>query len=277
MERFITSDGLALAYRVDDFTDRWRPAETLLLLHAAQGSHERFHGWVPHLARDVRLVRPDLRGHGHSDVPAAGPSIERLVQDVVELCDHLGTGRVHLAGSSAGAMIAMRTAIDHPGRVASLGIFAATAGMKAAAFDFDAWVAAIEAKGIRRFLEESLWHRFDLARTDPRLVAWWLDLAERSNRDLRYAGRFVAAMRALDLRGDLHRIACPALAVVPDADPEHELSEYEVLRGIEGLRFVTLSAGYHNITDALPDRCARELRQFLRALTASERPTAFLR
>ena len=264
---FTASDGLRLAYEVDDFTDPWRPAETLVLLHAAQGSRRRFFAWVPHLARDWRVVRLDLRGHTDSGIPAEGPTIERLVRDVVELLDHLGCPRAHLAGSSAGAMIAMRVAIEHPARVASLGLFAATAGMKGAAFDFDAWVAAIETKGIRGFLEGSLWHRFDLERTDPGLIAWWLDLAAASNHDPRYAARFVALMRSLDLRQDLRRIACPTLAVVPNADPEHPPAAYEVLRdGIAGIRFVTVQAACHNITDALPDRCARELRAFLEQL-----------
>lgn len=269
MTAFETSDGLGIHYLIDDFTDPWRPSETLVLLHAAQGSGRRFYAWVPHLAREYRVIRPDLRGHGGSEVPPAGAAltIDRLVQDVVELCDHLGCARVHLAGSSAGAMIAMRTAIAHPERVASLASFAATAGMKGASFDFDAWVGAIKEKGIRRFLADSIWHRFDLERTDPRLIAWWLDLAAATNRDPDYAARFVAVMRGLDLRPELSHIVCPVLAVVPSDDPEHPLAEYEILRdGLRAVRFVVLDARAHNITDALADRCAAELRAFLTGL-----------
>jgi 3-oxoadipate enol-lactonase len=70
----------------------------------------------------------------------------------------------------------------------------------------------------------------------------------------------------LDLRPDLARIACPTLALVPDSDPEHPPAEYEVLRdGVAGIRFVTMEAACHKITDVLPDRCARELRAFLEA------------
>jgi 3-oxoadipate enol-lactonase len=271
MTTFETSDGLRLAYVIDDFTDPWRPSETLVLLHAAQGCGRRFHAWVPHLARNFRVVRPDLRGHGASEIPVAanGLTIERLVRDVVELCDHLDCAQVHVAGSSAGAMIALRTAIDHPDRVSTLASFAATAGMKRVAFDFDSWTAAIKVKGIRAFLADSLWHRFDVATTDPRLIEWWLDLAAATNPDLDYAARFVAVMRSLDLRPELSRIDCPALVVVPSNDPEHALAEYEVLRdGIRGLRFVVVDAAYHNITDAIPDRCARELHAFLTAAHA---------
>jgi len=60
---FAASDGLSLSYYVDDFTDPWKPAPTLLLLHAAMGSARRYFAWVPHLAREYRVVRLDLRGH----------------------------------------------------------------------------------------------------------------------------------------------------------------------------------------------------------------------
>ena len=264
-QTFRTSDGLRICYFTDDYTDPWRPNDTLILLHAAQGCAQRFYAWVPHLARAVRVVRPDLRGHGASEVPdpASALDIDRLVADVIELSDHLGCERVHLAGSSAGAMIAMRLAMEHPHRVLSLASFAATAGMKGAAFDFEAWITTIKTKGMRRFLSDSIWHRFDVERTDPRLIKWWLDLAAGSNSDLDYAARFVSVMAALDLRDGLERITCPTLAVVPGDDPEHAPAEYEILRErIHDIEFVVLPGYPHNITDAVPDRCAKLLHDF---------------
>src|ERR1700730_19355035 len=99
---FAASDGLSLAYDVDDFTDPWKPSPTLLLLHAAMGSARRYFAWVPHLARDWRVVRFDLRGHGHSQVPPAEQplTLDRLVTDVTELLDHLGVGDTHIVGNS---------------------------------------------------------------------------------------------------------------------------------------------------------------------------------
>jgi 3-oxoadipate enol-lactonase len=84
MERFAASDGIRLAYHIDDFTDPWTAPATLLLLHAAMGSAKRYHAWVPMLARHYRVVRMDLRGHGNSEVPPADRplTLDRLVEDV---------------------------------------------------------------------------------------------------------------------------------------------------------------------------------------------------
>ena len=125
MQTFRASDGLAIAYALDDYTDPWKPADTLILIHAAMGSSKRFYAWVPHLARDVRVVRIDMRGHGQTEAPSpAQLDQDRLVTDIVELADHVGARTFHVAGSSAGAIVAEKVAIDHPERVLSLAAFA---------------------------------------------------------------------------------------------------------------------------------------------------------
>ena len=50
METFEASDGIQIAYCVDDFTEPWKRAPILLLLHAAMGSARRYYAWVPPLA-----------------------------------------------------------------------------------------------------------------------------------------------------------------------------------------------------------------------------------
>src|SRR5215467_9817081 len=113
MNTFTTSDGLRLAYYIDDFTNPWAKAPRVLLLHAAMGSAKRYFGWVPHLCRAYRVVRLDLRGHGASQVPPTDRALtlERLVTDVVELLDHLGLGATHIVGNSAGGYLGQQLAM----------------------------------------------------------------------------------------------------------------------------------------------------------------------
>jgi pimeloyl-ACP methyl ester carboxylesterase len=120
LQKFKASDGLEIAYVLDDYTDPWRAVDTVILVHAAMGSSTRFYAWVPHLAGDFRVVRIDMRGHGATQAP--GPdqlSPQRLVQDVAELADHIGAEHFHVGGSSAGAVVAEKVAIDYPQRGSS--------------------------------------------------------------------------------------------------------------------------------------------------------------
>src|SRR5947209_18543115 len=131
VQHFRASDGRKLAYTIDDFTDPWLKAPTLLLLHAAMGHSQRYYAWVPKLCRHYRVVRMDLRGHGSSEVPAAEPplTMERLVQDVRELLDYLGVASAHIVGNSAGGYIGQQLTMNSPERVTSLMLFVSTPGL----------------------------------------------------------------------------------------------------------------------------------------------------
>jgi pimeloyl-ACP methyl ester carboxylesterase len=263
MESFQTSDGLKLRYVIDDFTDPWRKADTVLLVHAAMGSSRRFLQWVPHLARDFRVVRLDARGHGESDPHGPEPiTFDRMVKDVAELLDHLAVEKVHIAGSSAGAYISQGYTARNPSRVSTLGCFAATAGMKTGKVDYAAWVARIGRDGLAKFLRDTIADRVDLARASPGFVDWFI--AESARTSIPTLARLVPVMGAQDLTRELATIRCPMLAVAPGADPLHTVEEYAALqRIVPHCEFVVFDGLPHNITDAEPDRCAKELHRFL--------------
>ena len=265
MQSFVSSDGLTLRYVIDDYTDPWREPETVVLLHAAMGSSRRFYAWVPHLARDYRVVRLDLRGHGESGAPRPDQmSFERLGQDAIELMDHLGLQRTNLAGSSAGAIISQSVAIKHPDRVKTLASFAAPPGMKVGRQDYNGWLAKIGAKGVAAFLRETIADRMDLSRVEPGFVEWFI--AEAARNKVESLALFVSTVAVVDLTPDLKKIQCPTLVVVPGADPIHRIDEYQLLeREIERCEFVVYEGLPHNITDTVPDRCAMDLLRFLKS------------
>jgi 3-oxoadipate enol-lactonase len=156
VESFIASDGARLAYCVDDFTDPWQKAPMLLLLHAAMGSSRRYYAWVPPLSRHYRVVRMDLRGHGSSEIPPADRelTLERLVQDVSELMDHLDCASAHIVDNSAGGYLGQQLAMNQGERVRSLMLFGSTPGLKNS--QAPSWIPQIQAKGMRAFLAETI-------------------------------------------------------------------------------------------------------------------------
>jgi 3-oxoadipate enol-lactonase len=260
-QNFVTSDGLSLAYYIDDFTNPWAKAPSLLLLHAAMGSARRYFGWVPTLARHYSVVRLDLRGHGASQVPPADTelTLDRLVLDVVELLDHLGCAAAHIVGNSAGGYLGQQLAMTRPERVESLSLFGSTPGLKNS--QAPSWVPQIQAKGLRGFLAETIRDRLPQD-AEPGLVEWFLD--EAAKNDPAYIAKFVLLMASYDWSGEVQRIQCPTLVVIPGAETVGSIANYapfERLRDVERRVYDGLP---HNICDAVPDRCAADLLDFLR-------------
>jgi 3-oxoadipate enol-lactonase len=263
--RFTTSDGVRLAYGVDDFTDPWRTPPSVVLLHAAMSNLRRFHAWIPILARDFRVVRLDARGHGDSTTPDPDQpiTIDRLTRDVVELLDHLGLERVHVSGSSGGGYVAQWLAITHPQRVDRLALFSTTPGLAFAnpAARVSTWPATVRARGVDGLIAETLAARVDPGRVDPGFVRWMIAEAGRMDRD--FTARFLGAMAELDLSDRVHEIKAPTLVVVAGADTVCGAAGTSALRRIPDHRWVVYEGLPHNITNGVPERCATELRGFL--------------
>lgn len=258
---FNASDGLSLAYYVDDFTDPWKKAPKLLLLHAAMGSARRYFAWVPHLAREWHVVRLDLRGHGRSQIPPADQplTLDRLVLDVAELLDHLELPQAHVVGNSAGGYLGQQLAMTRPERVRSLSLFGSTPGLKNS--QAPSWIPQIQAKGLRGFLAETIRDRLP-EDADPGLVNWFLDEAGRN--DPAYIGKFVLLMASYDWSGEVERIRCPTLVVMPGGETVGSIKNYEPFRKLPDVEMRVYDGLPHNICDCVPDRCAEDVRDFLR-------------
>jgi 3-oxoadipate enol-lactonase len=260
MQSFSASDGIRLAYYVDDFTDPWHPAPTVLLLHAAMGSARRYFAWVPHLCRRWRVVRFDLRGHGASQVPPPEQelTLARLVADVAELLDHLGLAAVHVVGNSAGGYLGQQLAMTAGERVRSLSLFGSTPGLKNS--QAPSWIPQIAEKGLRGFLAETIADRLP-ADADPGLVAWFLD--EAAKNDPAYVAKFVLLMASYDWSEEVGQIRCPTMVVIPGGETVGSIANYEPFRRLADVEMRVYEGMPHNICDALPDRCAGDVAGFL--------------
>jgi 3-oxoadipate enol-lactonase len=266
--QFITTgDGASIAYTIDDYTDPWGAPQTLVLLHSAMSSSRRLYAMVPHLARDYRVVRMDLRGHGDSAVPRADQplTLERLTQDVLELLDHLGVGAAHFLGVSGGGYLAQQIAIHHPARVLSLLLFASRPGFKDSTGA--AWIPEMERIGLRAFIAETLEERLPVHDLSEAQIAWFLD--EIARNDEAFVKRFVLYMTTQYWMDDVARIQCPTLIVAPAGDAIGNASAYaDMHRRIKGSKLVTYDVPNHNICDYLADRCAQDAVDFLRGITS---------
>jgi pimeloyl-ACP methyl ester carboxylesterase len=94
----------------------------IVMLH---GFPELWYAWrhqLVELGRTHRVIAPDLPGYGLSSRPREidAYSVERVVGQLVALCDALGADRLHLVGHDWGGALAWAFAARHPDRVARL-------------------------------------------------------------------------------------------------------------------------------------------------------------
>ncbi|MFI5935821.1 alpha/beta fold hydrolase [Actinoplanes sp. NPDC051494] len=116
MPSYAGADGTQLHY--DELGD----GPVLIALAGGAGRHPSYLGDLAGLDSRHRLVVPHLRGVGLSPMPDATETASywRQAEDVEALRLHLGLGRVHLLGHSAGTRLAMAYAVRFPDRLSAL-------------------------------------------------------------------------------------------------------------------------------------------------------------
>lgn len=116
--RVAVDDGVALNVAVGG---SGRP---VVLLHGFPQTHLMWRHVAADLAADHTVICPDLRGYGDSDKPVDRDGLtyakRTMAADVVALARALGHERFALAGHDRGALVAFRTALDHPDAVRRL-------------------------------------------------------------------------------------------------------------------------------------------------------------
>jgi pimeloyl-ACP methyl ester carboxylesterase len=94
--------------------------DPVVLLH---GWPQHWYLWrdvIPSVAPHARVICPDLRGFGWTDVPKRGYEKGQLKRDVLALLDALGLERVTLAGHDWGGYVGFLLALEHPERIERL-------------------------------------------------------------------------------------------------------------------------------------------------------------
>jgi len=260
-----------LHYRVDDFTDPWRNAGTILLQHGYARSSRFWFGWVPHLARFYKVVRPDLRGHGESPVdfnPATDSTLAGYVDDVLAALDELGLDAVHYCGESFGGVIGMVLAAEHPERVRTLSMVSAPVyqnqkSQEAYAAGFPTREEALRTLGTRNWAE-AIYGAPDFfpEGTDPELRKWYV--GEIGKSDAEVLCGLNGLLRHATVRDHLPRIEAPVLSLYPTAGLLTG-SEQEALlaEGIRNLRMIHLPTRSHALLTLYPAECARHVLDFV--------------
>jgi pyruvate dehydrogenase E2 component (dihydrolipoamide acetyltransferase) len=239
--RTVEVGGRRLRYLMREPDDAAGPP--VVLLH---GFGADLNNWLfnsDKLAERRRVYALDLPGHGESAKDVGAGDLAALVDALAGFLDTVQSDRAHLVGHSMGGAVALRYALDHPDRVASLTLVdPAGLGEEINAEYIDGFVAA----GRRRELKQVLQLLFaddglvSRQMVDDVLRYKRLDGVDEALRALSRA-MFPGGRQTSVLAGELHRLSAPLLAVwgaedqvlpVAQADAVREHGRVEVLQSV---------------------------------------------
>lgn len=96
----------------------------VLLIHGSGPGVTAWANWrlvLPELARDRRVIAPDMVGFGYTERPAGvAYTLDTWVGHLLGLLDALGIEQADVVGNSYGGAVALALAIRHPARVRRL-------------------------------------------------------------------------------------------------------------------------------------------------------------
>jgi 3-oxoadipate enol-lactonase len=264
------SVGPDLFYEVDDFTDPWREAPTIMLQHGYARSSKFWRACVPYLARFYKVIRLDLRGLGQSSKDfdlTTGFTLDNYLQDFTDLLDHLEIKDVHYCGESSAGTLGMGFAAEKPDRVRTLSIISSPVAMseedkKSALLGYPDRITALRALGSKGWLEASNAGRRFPSDSDPAMLAW--TLSEMSKSDTEVLVEMFRFVSNVDAEPFLSRIIAPVLAIYPMASvitkDEHTDTLQKLIRNI---KMVRVPRRAHSLQVVAPAICALEVLYFI--------------
>ena len=212
------------------------------------------------LAERHRLIRYDTRGHGASPTPPGPYTIADLGQDVVDLLDHLGVAKAHVAGLSLGGMTAMWLAINAPERVDRLALLCTAPHLGPASVWADR-IQTVREHGTQALVDATMerWLTPEYRATHD--ITQIRDAFIASD-DAGYAG-CCGAIQHMDQRSGLDTITAPTLIVAGAQDPATP-PDQSFVDAIPNARLEVLDPGAHLINVERPHDITRMLLEHFR-------------
>ncbi|MFE4826545.1 4-carboxymuconolactone decarboxylase [Streptomyces sp. NPDC056672] len=229
-----------LQYRMDGPEDA-----PVLILGPSLGT--TWHMWdrqVPELARQWRVIRFDLPGHGGAPAHPAS-SVPELAERLLATLDGLGVQRFGYVGCSIAGAVGAELALRRPDRIASLAVVAASPRF-GTADEFRQRGVIVRANGLDPMARTApeRWFTAHFAAAQPAIVEWAVQMVRTTD-----PGCYIAACEALaafDIRAELGRITVPTLVLVGAEDKVTGPAEARTLvAGIPDARLALVPGASH--------------------------------
>lgn len=239
---------IRLHYRFDG-----APSAPVLVLSNSLGTDLRM--WEPQmdaLAQRFRVLRYDTRGHGQSGVAPGPYAIEGLARDVLALTEHLQIAQFDFCGLSMGGITGMWLGVHAPTGVRRM-VLANTAARIAPPELWNARIEKVATSGMASISDAVLarWFTGPFLAREAATVAMMKAMIEATP-----AAGYIAccaAVRDIDQRDDVARIAAPTMVIAGTQDLATPPADSAFLaERIAGTRLVQLDAGHLSNIEQAP-------------------------
>jgi 3-oxoadipate enol-lactonase len=243
-----------LFYQDDWLGPPWLKPEPALLIHGAGESSAAWFGWVPRIAQQFRVLRPDLPGFGRSAVRDDFEwSVANLAAVLNQMLDKLGIESAHIVGAKLGGAIAMQFAAAYPARTRTLVVCGGPVSPP----------KLVEASAARssNWWEETQRQRLG-SQASKESIEYWNTLMAAA--DPRAQRGVLKAASALNLAAALPRIASPTLVITTDRSalqPVEAVLDYQ--RRIPNSRLLVLQSDAYHVAVAKADECITNVLAFI--------------
>lgn len=229
-----------LQYRFDGPED----APVLVLGNSLATTWHMWDRQVPELAKQWRVFRFDLPGHGGAPAYPAG-SVGDVTNRLLSTLDALGVQRFGYAGCAFGGAIGLELALRHPERIASLALIAASPRF-GTPDEFRQRGVIVRTNGLDPIARTSpdRWFTGGFAAAQPAITDWAVQMVRTTD-----PGCYIAACEALaafDVRAELAHVGVPTLVLVGSDDQVTGPAEARTLvAGIPDARLAVVPGASH--------------------------------
>lgn len=257
MPRLSVTPAAEINCLIDDFTDPWEEAETVLLVHGLAESSAVWWAWMPHLIRRWRVARIDQRGFGKSTpMPEDFAwSVDVLADDIGQVIRQVAPKGVHLVGAKIAGPVVIRAARRHPELIRTLTLVGVPVqGPKEAE-----WLDLVEREGVRPWAAATMDAR--LAGMSRAMKDWWIGLMAATPHSTMLG--FLRFVSSIDVRDDLARLRCPVLVVTSDSPRRPIATVTKWQKTIPDSRLVIVPGDGYHAAATEPGACAGALAAFI--------------
>jgi pimeloyl-ACP methyl ester carboxylesterase len=239
----------------------------VVLLHPFPSHHEFWHPVAAALESRYRLVLPDLRGHGDSEIGEGPAFMPKHVSDIARVLDTAGIGQAAFAGCSIGGYILFEFWRRYRARMTALVLCDTRPqadNAEARANRLKAAKTVLE-QGTEPFIDAMLPKLLGrtILSTRPDLVAGARAMMRKmSAEDISQVQRGMAERP--DSVADLKTINVPTLIVIGEEDVLSTVADGELMRqNIAGSQLKVIPKAGHYAAWEQPEAAGKVLRQFL--------------